>query len=401
MDPKLGIFLVVYAGMILGGIPGLALDRTGVALLGALTLIAFGQVAMAEAWDAVDLPTMALLFGLMILSAQLRLGGFYSALTRRVGQSALGPQAFLGGVIFLSAALAALLTNDVICLAITPILIEVCERRGLNPVPYLLALACATNIGSAASLIGNPQNILIGQTLGLSFGAYTVQALPPVLASLFAVWAIIRRAYRHNWTHARDIVEVAAPPFDIWHTAKGWATLVAVIAFFLFTSAPREIIVLGAAAIILCSRRMHSQDALALVDWPLLVLFFGLFVVHRAFDETGVTENVVHFLDNRGVDLHQPHWLFVASVVLSNIVSNVPATMLLLPVADHPNAGLVLALGSTFAGNLFIVGSIANIIVVEQAAKLGIRIGWREHARVGAPVALLSLSLAALWLVVI
>jgi Na+/H+ antiporter NhaD/arsenite permease-like protein len=193
-------------------------------------------------------------------------------------------------------------------------------------------------------------------------------------------------------------IEVAVPELDRWQTAKGLLILAALVLGFLFTPVPREVLALGAAALLLTSRRMASRDLIGLVDWHLLVLFVGLFVVNHAVAQAGVATQANGALRSAGVDLGDPRWLFPATAVLSNLVSNVPAVMLLLPHASHPLAGPVLALSSTLAGNLLIVGSIANIIVVDQAAALGVRIGWREHARVGVPVTLATLAVAAAWL---
>jgi Na+/H+ antiporter NhaD/arsenite permease-like protein len=393
------IFFAVYAGMILGRVPGLALDRTGVALLGALMLIVLGEVSPEAAWAAMDVPTMGLLFGLMVVSAQFRLGGFYAALTRRVAVRPMRPAALLGAVLGLTAVLSAVLTNDIVCLAMAPVLAEVCARRGLDPRPHLIGLACAANIGSAATLIGNPQNMLIGQTLGLPFAAYCAQAAVPVLLGLVIAWSVLALQWRGRWAAIFEVHTAAAPEFNPWQTAKGFLVLGAVLAGFLFTGAPREVLALGAAGLLLVSRRMHTRGMLGLVDWHLLVLFAGLFVVNHALADTGAVDRAVAALAAAGMDPAQPGWLFAWSAVLSNVVSNVPATMLLLPAATHELAGTVLALSSTFAGNLFIVGSIANIIVVEQAGLAGIRITWRDHARTGVPVTLASLAAAALWLV--
>jgi Na+/H+ antiporter NhaD/arsenite permease-like protein len=161
---------------------------------------------------------------------------------------------------------------------------------------------------------------------------------------------------------------------------------------------PREVLALGAAALLLTSRRMASRDLIGLVDWHLLVLFIGLFVVNHAVAAAGLAARASSALQASGIDLGDMRWLFPATAVLSNLVSNVPAVMLLLPHTRHPLAGPILALSSTLAGNLLIVGSIANIIVVDQAAALGVRIGWREHARVGVPVTLATLAIGAAWL---
>ena len=384
--------------MLLGEIPGLALDRTGVALLGALVLVASERVTPDAAWRAVDVPTLGLLFGLMVVSAQFRLGGFYTWLTRRIVSADAAPQALLGFVVAASGALSALLANDIVCLAMAPLLVEGCLRRRLDPVPFLLGLACAANVGSAATLIGNPQNMLIGQALRLSFAGFLKDALVPAVVGLVVVWAVIRLAVGGRWEAASEATPVEAPPLDRWQTTKGLLVLGALVAGFLFTSVPHEVMALGAAALLLMSRRMASRDLIGLVDWHLLVLFIGLFVVNHAFAEAGYAERASAALRAAGVDLGDVRVLFPATVVLSNLVSNVPAVMLLLPHASHPLAGPVLALASTLAGNLLIVGSIANIIVVEQAGALGVRIGWQRHARVGIPVTLATLALAAGWL---
>ncbi|MFH0980848.1 MAG: SLC13 family permease [Planctomycetota bacterium] len=170
----------VYLGMVLGEIPGLAIDRTGMALLGAIGLLATGKVCPQDAWDAIDVPTIALLLGLMVVSAQFRLGGMYSAVTHRIAAARLAPDVLLLLLIAVAAALSAVLANDIVCLAVAPLLVEGCLRRGLKPQPFLLALACASNVGSAATLIGNPQNMLIGQKLHLSFAGYPLDGGVPI-----------------------------------------------------------------------------------------------------------------------------------------------------------------------------------------------------------------------------
>lgn len=392
------IFAFVYAGMILGEIPGLAMDRTGVALLGAIVLVASGRVSVEAASAAIDIPTMGLLFGLMVVSAQFRLGGFYSHVTRQLAAADCSPSAMLGLLVGVVGLLSALLANDIVCLAVAPVLIEGCARRRLDPRPFLLALACAANVGSAATLIGNPQNMLVGERLHLSFAGYLGTAGVPAVLGLGVVWLVIRRQFRGKWQKSLPVPRVAAPAFNRWQSAKGLAVLAVLIAAFLFTRWPREVLALAAAGILLTSRRMASRDILSLVDWHLLVLFAGLFVVNHALAASGVLAEIVGAIAAAGIHPDQPGWLFAITVALSNLVSNVPAVMLLLPTASHPLAGPVLALASTFAGNLLIVGSIANIIVVDQAARLNVRISWRDHARVGVPVTLATLSLAAGWL---
>jgi Na+/H+ antiporter NhaD/arsenite permease-like protein len=395
------IFLLVYLGMLLGEIPGLALDRTGVALLGAIALVATGRTTVAGAWAAVDVPTISLLLGLMVVSAQFRLGGFYAEVTQRLALWPTSPPRLLAGLVAVVGGLSALLANDIVCLAMAPLLIDGCSRRGWDPVPFLLALACAANVGSAATLIGNPQNMLVGQALRLSFAGYLLDALLPAVLGLVAVWALIARRYRGRWTRAvaPAFSEHRLAPFDRYQTTKGLAVLTVLVAVFLFVpDVPREAAAIAAAGALLTSRRMASREMLGLVDWQLLVLFVGLFVVNDALVASGMLARATHALTARGLDPSHPATLYGVTAVLSNLVSNVPAVMLLLPAAHHPLAGPVLALASTLAGNLLIVGSIANIIVVDAARRQGVAISWRAHAAVGVPVTLVTLALAAGWL---
>lgn len=393
-----GVFGLVYLGMIFGGLPGLALDRSALALLGAVALLAGGALDAQTAWNAVDMPTMSLLFGLMLVSAQLRLSGVYTVLARRLAGAACSPPALLLLVMLASGGLSALLVNDIVVLALTPILAEGCIKRGLNPVPNLLGLACAANIGSAATLIGNPQNMLIGQVGGLDFAAFALDALPPVAAGLLAAWAIIARLSRGDWELSRSVAPVPAQEFQPWPALKGLLLMAGALAGFLFAPVPREVLALCAGALVLLSRRMASREVFALVDWQLLLLFLGLFVVNHALAESGLLERMFGALRGTGVDLAHPAWLFGVTAVLSNIISNVPAVMLLLPVSPTPQDRLLLALASTLAGNLFLLGSIANLIVAEQAARLGVFLTWRRHLRVGLPVTLATFAIAGLWL---
>ena len=397
------IFFVVYAGMILGGLPFLQLDRTGVALLGAIAVVGFGALTPEQAALSVHLPTLLLLFSFMVISAQMRLGGFYAWVTLRIASLPLAPARLLAAVMATVAALSAVFSNDVVCLAVAPVLCGVCVRRALDPVPFLLGLACAANVGSAATLIGNPQNMLIGAVLHLSFGGYLASAIVPVALGLCATWAWIAWRQRGAWVSAAAAAAQAErrdaeTALDRWQTAKGLAVAATLVGVFLFTSWPREVAALIGAGVLMTSRRLHSNKMLGLVDWELLVLFIGLFVVNQAFARTGLGADVMRQLADSGFALREPAPLFAATFALSNIVSNVPAVMLLLPAADMPWSGTLLALVSTLAGNFLIVGSIANIIVVDAARRRGIFIDWKRHAATGVPVTLATLAITAAWL---
>jgi Na+/H+ antiporter NhaD/arsenite permease-like protein len=389
--------------MIAGGLPFLQLDRTGIALLGAIAIVALGVLTPEQAALSIHLPTLLLLFSFMVISAQMRLGGFYAWVTLRIAALPLAPPALLAATIAAVAALSAVFSNDVICLAIAPVLADACLRRGLDPVPYLLGLACAANVGSAATLIGNPQNMLIGEVLRLSFVGYLAAAIVPVIVGLAATWLVIAWQSKGKWRavqlHTPELErrEAADAVLDRWQTAKGLAVAGALVAVFVFTSWPRDVAALTGAGLLLMSRRLHSNKMLGLVDWELLILFIGLFVVNHALARTGLTAQAMRALADAGLPLAEPAPLFAVAFVLSNVVSNVPAVMLLLPAANEPFSGPMLALVSTLAGNLLIVGSIANIIVVDAARRRGIGIDWRRHARTGVPVTLVTLVITGAW----
>jgi Na+/H+ antiporter NhaD/arsenite permease-like protein len=403
------IFVMVYVGMILGGLPRLKLNRSGVALLGAIGVIGIGAVSTEDAARSVDLPTMLLLFSFMVVSAQMRLGGFYEAVTQRVAALPLGRTGLLGALIAVSGALSAIFSNDIICLAMTPVVVQLCVQRGLAPVPFLVGLACAANIGSAATLIGNPQNMLIGSLMHLHFGDYLRQALLPVSVSLGGLWAWLAWGPVGAQSDAARPMPQPGPAkrgidldgadvfeFDAWQTTKGLLVASVLLVVFLFTSWPREVAALVGAGVLLMSRRFHSSHVMGFVDWELLVLFAGLFVVNHAFASTGLAADAVAMLAAHGVHLNDHGPLLFVGVALSNLVSNVPAVMLLLPHLHGQQAATALALVSTFAGNLLLVGSIANLIVVDLAQKSGVGICWRDHARTGIPVT--AFSLLVIWL---
>lgn len=403
------VFLITYAGVALGGFPGLAIDRTGVALLGAVAMVLAGGLTPTAALGSLDAPTLALLYGLMVVSAQLRLGGFYTRVAWRLGRLAVRPRRFLLLLMLASAGLSALLVNDIVCLAFTPVVLLALRPAGLHPMPFLLGLALASNIGSAATIIGNPQNMLIGQTGRLDFAAFLLWCLPPVALSLAAAYAILLGLYRRVLPARVDLPAAAAdtvtggdeqPPYDGWRSRKGLAAVAIVLAcFFVLPAGQRAPAALAVAALLLISRRLETRRLLAQVDWHLITLFCGLFVVVQGFAATGLPLRAMTALQRAGLSLRDAVTLTWVAAASSNVVSNVPAVMLLVRFLEGapPQSWYVLALASTFAGNLITLGSIANLIVIEQARQMGVTLSFREHARVGVPVTLVSLLFVLLW----
>jgi Na+/H+ antiporter NhaD/arsenite permease-like protein len=299
--------------------------------------------------------------------------------------------------------LSSVLANDIVCFAFTPVLAISVLHANLNPMPFLIGLAVSSNIGSAATIIGNPQNMLIGQVGKLDFAEFLFWCGPPAAIALVGSYLVILLIYRKKF-HCRNNFQAVETPekmpsFNCWQTAKG-ITVTGVLMVLFFTPVPREISAVGVAGAILCSRRMKTRDILGLVDWHLITLFCALFVVIHAVSLGNYPQLVVTLLAERGIDLHNLLKLTVISTVLSNVFSNVPAAMLLVRFLDtaNPAEWFTLAVSSTFAGNLIIIGSIANLIVIEQAAKHGIQITFRQHAAVGLPVTLVSFLVLIVWI---
>ena len=402
-DLALIIFIITYLGVAIGRIPGLMLDRTGIALLGAIAMIVSGAVPLAEAMAAIDLPTIILLYALMVLSAQLRLGGFYTWVASRTTTLLDHPRLFLLASMLVAALLSALLANDIVCLAFTPVLCLALLKKGLNPLPFLLGLATASNIGSAATIIGNPQNMLIGQVGQLHFGSFLLWCAPPALLAMGGAYAILCRAYKKIFAapSAPNAVDTISewPEFDRWQSAKGLIAMLALVTLF-FSPIPRELSAITVAGILLCSRQMHSRQIMELVDWHLITLFCSLFIVVHGITSREIPSQIMEAMAGHGVTITNLFALTGISTLLSNLVSNVPAAMFLVRFLDPgvPEQWYVLALSSTFAGNLVIIGSIANLIVIEQAKKFGVEISFKEHARVGVPITLFSLLVLVLLL---
>ncbi|MGH6904482.1 MAG: SLC13 family permease [Geminicoccaceae bacterium] len=401
------VFAIVYGAMAMGHLPGLRVDRTGAALIGALALIATGAISAQAAWNAIDYRTIGLLFGLMIVSSAFVVSGFYAWAAARVATLEVGPPTLLAVLIGTSAVLSSLLTNDVVVVAMTPLLVAVTLARGLNPVPFLLGFCFAANTGSVATIIGSPQNMIIAQGLHLSFVGFTAVTILPALISLPIVWGLLALLYRSRWRLDPAPAPTGAPPpvsVDHWESAKAAVIALGVIAAFVLTDWPREQVALGAGGVLLLNRTISSTDMLKQVDGNLILLLIGLFIVNAALAQTGLPQTLIADLRAEGVDLRHPMWLLVVSAAVSNIVGNNPTVMLLVPyvAGAEPNAaGAALALGTGFSSNLVVFGSLAGIIVVEAAAKQGIRISFGEFARAGGWVALITMGLAVAWILVL
>jgi Na+/H+ antiporter NhaD/arsenite permease-like protein len=393
-------FVITYLGMALGRVPGLKLERTGIALMAVVLLLAIGRLDVRGLAAPIDLPTLLLLFALMIVSAQFQLAGLYAWVAARVAQSSGSPRRLLALTIVVAGVLSAVLANDVICFAMTPMVAEGIRRRGLDPRPFLLGLAGAANAGSAMTLIGNPQNILIGQIGSLDFGRFLAACAVPGALSLVVVYLAISLLWRRQLAAAPQNVEGEPVPSPRpWQALKAVAAVVGLVVLFT-TPVPRDVGALIIAGLLLASRRMSSREIIAMVDWHLLLLFACLFVVTDAFASTGLAQAVVVRMGDLGLFPNSLSTMAPAMLAASNTIGNVPAVMLILAVWPNPGIGNLygLALLSTLAGNLLLVGSMANIIVVERAAANGVRISFLDFARAGIPMTVVTMAMACAWL---
>jgi Na+/H+ antiporter NhaD/arsenite permease-like protein len=392
------IFAVTYLGIAMGRIPGLKMNRTGIALLGAIAMMLFGGIKTAQAVSYINWPTICLLFGFFVISAQLRLSGFYDVIANSLANQLSHPARFLLILMLASGGLSAFLNNDVVCLVFAPITGAALLRKNFNPVPFLIALAISSNLGAAATIIGNPQNMMISQVAHLPFGGYLVWSIVPVLFAMAAAYGIIWLMSCKRLHAVASAVE-SAPLGEVYaynriHTIKGMIILAVVIGLF-FTSLPKEIVALGAAGIHLASTKFRTEELLGLVDWSILVLFMGLFIVAGAFQSTGYGLSAVHWLAHGGYNLNAPVTLVLTTAALSNLIGNSAGVMLLLKMVDvtQQSVPYILALSNSFGGNLIIIGAVSNIIVAQQARDMNIKIGFWDFARLGIPVTLVALAI--------
>jgi Na+/H+ antiporter NhaD/arsenite permease-like protein len=394
------IFGATYVVIAIGKLPGFRLDRAGAALLGASLMVACGVLSPQEAFRAIDGGTIALLLGMMIVVANLRLSGFFRVATNWLAARARHPLILLTAIVLVSGVFSAVLVNDTICLAVAPLVLELATRLRRNPVPYLLAVAMASNCGGVATITGNPQNILIGSLSQIPYGAFAA-ALSPVAAIGLVLTVVLIALFhpREFWT--RDRLE-AAPQRTQVHTPLMIKSLLVTLALTLlfFAGAPPAGAAILAGAFLLLTRIVKSTKVYFEIDWPLLMMFAGLFIVVAGFEKALLSPHVV--ADVARLRLDRIPELSVVTAVLSNLVSNVPAVLVLRPFVltlhDHRTAWLTVAMASTLAGNFTLLGSVANLIVAQKAAAKGVAIGFRDYFKIGAPLTVLTIVIGAFWL---
>ena len=392
------IFAGSYVVFALGKFPWMKIDRPGAAIIGAVLMVAFRIVGAPQALASIDFATIVLLFSMMLIVGNLRLAGFFDWVAEWIIER-LHPNHLLPTVIFTTGLLSAFLVNDIVCLVMTPFVLHLTRRLGVPRLPYVLAVATASNIGSTATITGNPQNMLVGIWSGASFRGFLLHLLPVGLGGLAITYGYLRWAYRADLAEPfRERLETVPVALDRPLVVKGLVLFAGAVVAWL-AGGPLPLVAIAAGALMVAVARRDPAYAIDRVEWSLLLFFASLFVVMRGLEQTGA----VTWIDRHALALVQDgsRWSAAAVVsgvmaVLSNLISNVPAVMLwrnTVPQLPDPHlVWRVVAMSSTFAGNLLLIGSMANLIVAERAETRGVRIGFGEYARVGVPVTLLTLA---------
>lgn len=398
------ILIITYIGVAFTRLPRINIDRPSAAFTGSVLMVLCGVLTFAEAVQAIDFNTIALLLGMMIFISALKIIGFFNFLALKSLSLADTPRHLLLLVVTATAVCSAFLVNDAVVLLFTPIVIQVCRAKKVNPVPYLIAEAMASNIGSTATIVGNPQNMLIGITSGIPFARFFLYLLPVALLStvvlIFIVYGFYRKDFRQGFADPSDL-PAEAHTYDTRAIRRLLPLLVLVIIVFFLSSMLKigmPLIALSCGALVLIVGQAKPSTIIKEVDWVLLLFFAGLFIVIEGAHKAGVL-NV--FLERVVV---APNLVGIASIsavstIVSQLVSNVPLTMLLLPLLKNVPGDVLwiaLAASSTLGGNLTIIGAVANIIVVEGASREGVRIGFWEFLKVGAVVTAATVSIAIL-----
>ena len=392
------IFSLTYLVIAIGRLPGFRVDRTGAAIIGASFMVGANVLTLDEAYRAINFDTIILLFGMMIVVANLELSGFFSLVAERVVERASSPVLLLTAIVIVGGVFSAFFVNDTMCLVLTPLVLEITEAQGRNPLPYLLAVAMGSNIGSVATLTGNPQNMMIGSFSGISYRYFAGHLAPVAAIGLILTVVVIRLLHPAEFSAAAP-VHVVKKSIQV-DRGLMWKSLIVALAmivmFFAGWPVPKVAVVAG--AVLLITRRVNPEKVYSNIDWGLLAMFAGLFMVVAGVEKTPFQADVAAVAGR--MHLENVFLLSAFSAVLSNLVSNVPAVLVFKPFLAHlanPQLGwLRLAMASTLAGNLTLLGSVANLIVVEKSRPVVV-IGFWEYSRAGLPVTLITLAIGV-WL---
>lgn len=397
------ILAATYLGIALTRLPVVNIDRPSAAFTGAVLMVLFGVLSFDEAVEAIDFHTIALLLGMMMLVVVLGRGGFFTYLAERLLAVGTTPSRLLVVVVAVTGLLSAFLVNDAVVLLFTPVVVRACRLVRVNPVPYLIAEAMSSNAGSTATIVGNPQNMLIGIGSGISFTRFFLLLAPVALLGCVAValvvWWLYRRELRAS-PFVGDLSALKTGVPDSSHVLRRSVPILVATVIALFLSSTLNVsisvIALVAGTVVMLTSRVRPSEVIRGVDWVLLLFFAGLFVVIGGANQAGVLDGLLGRISITP-DLKGILSLHLVSTAVSQVVSNVPLTMLVIPIIKGVPGQVLwisLAAGATLGGNVTIIGAVANIIVAEVAAREGVTLSFREFLRVGLLVTPLTIALS-------
>ncbi len=396
------VFVITYIGIIFTRLPKVNIDRPSAAFVGAVAMMCIGAATFEQAVGFIDFNTIFLLLGMMIVVAALKFDGFFNLIAESTLRFAKTRMRLLVYITLISGIGSAFLVNDAVVLIFTPIIISVCQRVRLNPMPYLIAEILASNTGSVMTMTGNPQNMLIGISSGISYAEFMVRLLPIAFVSMAFSVLVVRMVY-HKEFKEKGILqcEKTLVRKEKSMYVSGAIFVLLVIGFFFgkLLGLPICVIALAASSLIILFSKHKPVKLIKEVDWVLLLFFASLFVVVGAIKQTGILDSLFSIsLEDSFAGLLSLHSV---SLVMSQILSNVPYTVLMLPLMEAANSEtlwLALASASTLAGNATVIGAMANIIVIETAEKEGVKIGFWEFFKSGFAVTMISLAFSLIYL---
>ncbi len=396
----LGIIILSLVGIALGSYPTFRMNRSTIALVGATALMIIGALTVEDAFKAIDIQTIILLFSMMVLNINLRLSGFFKIITSKIISFAKTPKQLLALIIFSSGLLSALFLNDTIVIMFTPLILSVVLSLKRNPIPYLVALATSANVGSVATIVGNPQNMIIGIFSKISFTQFAIKLTPIALIGLTIIWVVIVLIYKSEFRNEKLSTEIEED-YKVFRPLLIKSSIVLALMLIAFNLGfPIALSALGGASLLLITRRIKPERVFIELDWSLLVFFSGLFIITHTLNEFFISKyfQISQSLISGNIVFD----LSIVSAVLSNLVSNVPAVLLISPAllkfSNAENLWLALAMSSTFAGNLTLLGSVANLIVAESAKRQGVKLEFMEYLKAGIPITILTLIIGIVWL---
>lgn len=391
----LGIVVAVMYGIAVGGWPGLAVNRTTLTVIGAVALIGIGSIDSDAAWQAIDIPTLVILLGMMIINGQLEAAGLFGHAAYHITRWARHDSVLLLILMGICGVLSALFLNDTVVFLLTPLVIIIAQRTGTPVLPLLLGIATSANIGSAATITGNPQNVVIGTLSQLGFVPFVGALWLLCVCALLVAWAVICGVYWRQLTSRTQTPPLTLPPFRAPHTVLAIVILVG----GLVAGVNPAVAVAGAGAVMLVRRTTPASSLIQHIDGNLLLFFAALFIVTAAFRES--TSAQLLFTWASQLIAGRLNIFVGVTAILSNLISNVPAVLVLTPLiptfADETRAWVVLAASSTFAGNSTLLASVANLIVAERAAAQGVTLSFRDYLTVGLPITLITLLMTVWW----